>query len=228
MSTSSFGLAPTTTLRKHVAELETSTTARFEASAKTGKVRRFKEFVDGAASWSRVERIIARVEVGSQGTDTRFVVTDCRWEGQGALRGCLLPARRGREPHQVVEDASCRRPHILHQTDGQPVPAIPACRCLLVEVGLAGRDAEALELCRRPIRHAAIAPHQNRCAGGRDEIANPSAPADIVPRPAHPAHRPRSHPSTRDITMGRRRPETNPSTATCKPRLPSRRSNPGA
>src|SRR5207342_2150889 len=70
------GLAPTTTLRKHVADLETSTTARFEASAKAGKVRRFKEFVDGAASWSRVERIIARVEVGAQGADSRFVVTN--------------------------------------------------------------------------------------------------------------------------------------------------------
>ena len=48
-----FGLAPTTTLRKHVADLEASTTARFEASAKTGKVRRFKELTAplvGAAS----------------------------------------------------------------------------------------------------------------------------------------------------------------------------------
>lgn len=43
---------------------------------KAGKVRRFKEFVDGAASWSRVERIIARVEVGAQGADSRFVVTN--------------------------------------------------------------------------------------------------------------------------------------------------------
>lgn len=32
--------------------------------------------------------------------------------------------------------------------------------------------------------------------------------------------------STRDITMGHRRPKTNPSMATCNPRLPSRRSNP--
>jgi len=32
---------------------------------------RFKEFFDGAASWSRVERIIARVEVGAEGPDTR-------------------------------------------------------------------------------------------------------------------------------------------------------------
>lgn len=59
-------LALTTTLRKHVADLETSTTACFEASAKTIKVRRFKEVVDGAASWSRVERIIARVKVGAK------------------------------------------------------------------------------------------------------------------------------------------------------------------
>ncbi|MES0096632.1 IS1380 family transposase, partial [Mesorhizobium sp. M0019] len=53
------GVPPTTTLRKHVADLEARTTARFEASPKTNKVRRFKEFLDGAASWSRVERIIA-------------------------------------------------------------------------------------------------------------------------------------------------------------------------
>ncbi|ESZ26007.1 hypothetical protein X733_29560 [Mesorhizobium sp. L2C067A000] len=196
-----FGLAPTTTLRKHVADLDASTTARFEASAKTGKVRRFKEFVDGAASWSRVERIIARVEVGAHGGDIRFVVTNLAGGKAKALYEGVY-CRRGAAENHIVEDASCRRPHILHQSDGQPVPAIPACRCLLVDVGLAGRDAEALELCRRPIRHAAIAPHQNRCAGGRDEIANPPAPADIVPRPAHPAHRPRSHPPTRDITMG--------------------------
>jgi Transposase DDE domain group 1 len=39
------------------------------------KLRRFKEFYDGAASWDRVERIIARVEAGPQGVDTRFIVT---------------------------------------------------------------------------------------------------------------------------------------------------------
>lgn len=70
------GVAPTTTLREHVAHLEATTLARFEASAKTAKVRRFKEFFDGAASWSRVERIIARVEVGAKGADTRFIVTN--------------------------------------------------------------------------------------------------------------------------------------------------------
>ena len=87
------GLAPTTTLRKHVADLETSTTARFNTSAKTGKVRRFKEFVDGAASWSRVERIIARVEVGGQGADSRFVATNLA----------------GGKAKALYEDVYCRR-----------------------------------------------------------------------------------------------------------------------
>jgi Transposase DDE domain group 1 len=40
------------------------------------KLRRFKEFYDGAASWDRVERIIARVEAGPDCVDTRFIVTN--------------------------------------------------------------------------------------------------------------------------------------------------------
>src|SRR4051812_17987449 len=68
------GAAPTTTLRKHIAGLEASTTARaYRAGGE--KLRRFKEFYDGAASWDRVERIIARVKAGPQVVDTRFIVT---------------------------------------------------------------------------------------------------------------------------------------------------------
>ena len=68
------GLATTTRLRKHILALEASTLARANAVG-GGKLRRFKEFYDGARSWDRVERIIARVEAGPRGTDTRFVVT---------------------------------------------------------------------------------------------------------------------------------------------------------
>ncbi len=70
------GVASTTTLRRHVAALEQSTAARRAAMPGSDKLRRYKEFLDGAGSWSRVERIIARVEAGPQGTDTRFVVTN--------------------------------------------------------------------------------------------------------------------------------------------------------
>jgi hypothetical protein len=58
------GLAPTSTLRRHILDLEASTAARFAAGPGTAKVRRSKEFYDAAGSWNWTERIIARVEVG--------------------------------------------------------------------------------------------------------------------------------------------------------------------
>ena len=88
-----FGVAPTSTLRAHILALEAKATAMFEAAPKNGKVRRFKEFFDGAQSWSRVERIVARVEAGADGPDTRFVVTN-------------LTTRNAR---RLYEDIYCRR-----------------------------------------------------------------------------------------------------------------------
>jgi Transposase DDE domain group 1 len=43
-----FGLAPTSTWKRHVGALEASTLARFTADPSGGKVRRFKEFFDAA------------------------------------------------------------------------------------------------------------------------------------------------------------------------------------
>ncbi len=70
------GVAPTTTLRRHVEALESSTAALRAAMPGAEKQCRYKEFLDGAGSWSRVERIIARVETGPEGVDTRFIVTN--------------------------------------------------------------------------------------------------------------------------------------------------------
>jgi Transposase DDE domain group 1 len=87
------GVAPTTTLRRHVGDLEASVKARYEAAPNPGKARGFKEFYDGAASWSRVERVFARVEAGAEGPDTRFVVTNLKQ----------------RNPRTLYEDVYCRR-----------------------------------------------------------------------------------------------------------------------
>ncbi len=87
------GVAPTTTLRRHILDLEASTKALYEAAPGQDKVRRFKSFFDGAASWSRVERIIARVEVGAEGPDTRFIATNLT----------------NRNPRALYEDVYCRR-----------------------------------------------------------------------------------------------------------------------
>lgn len=87
------GVAPNATLRRHTETLEASATARFEAAPRDGKVRRFKEFFDAAASWSRVERVVARVEAGEEGPDTRYIVTN-------------LARRNARS---LYEDVYCRR-----------------------------------------------------------------------------------------------------------------------
>ncbi|MFL5252013.1 MAG: IS1380 family transposase [Rhodopila sp.] len=87
------GVATTSTLRRHVLGLEQSTAKRFAAAGSRDKVRRFKEFYEGAGSWDRVERIIARVEAGPEGVDTRFITTSLA----------------GGSPRAVYEKTYCQR-----------------------------------------------------------------------------------------------------------------------
>ena len=87
------GVATTPTLRRHITGLEKSTAKRFVAAGGRDKLRRFKEFYDGAGSWDRVERIIARVEAGPEGVDTRFITTSLA----------------GGSPRAVYEKAYCQR-----------------------------------------------------------------------------------------------------------------------
>ena len=94
------GLAPTRTLRRHIAGLDESTAARFKADPSGGKVRRFKEFHDAAKTWSRVRRIVARVEAGSDGTDTRFIVTNLG-HGNGRSLYQELYCRRGQAENHI-------------------------------------------------------------------------------------------------------------------------------
>ena len=108
------GLATTSTLRRHVEMPERSTAAR--QGAGPDKLRRYKEFYDGAASWSRVERIIARVEASAQGTDTRFVVTNLTGGTARTLYEDLY-CRRGQaenhikswKTHLAADRTSCHR-----------------------------------------------------------------------------------------------------------------------
>jgi hypothetical protein len=110
------GLASTTTLRRHVEALERSTAARRAAMPGVDKLRRYKEFYDGAASWSRVERIIARVEAGPDGVDTRFVVTNLPGGSARALyetgycrRGQAENHVKAWKRHLAADRTSCSR-----------------------------------------------------------------------------------------------------------------------
>jgi len=109
------GVAPTSTLRKHVIALEQSLAAC--AAQKAGeKLRRFAEFYDAAASWDRVERIIARIESGPLGTDTRFITTSLRgrrsrivYEKIYCARGQAENHIKSFKTHLAADRTSCSR-----------------------------------------------------------------------------------------------------------------------
>ena len=112
-----FGLASNPALRRHVAALEKTTAERFRAAPKRGKVRRFAQFYDAAHSWRRVERIIARVEAGPEGTDTRFIVTNLEggrakhlYEGLYCARGRAENHIKAWKNHLAADRTSCHAP----------------------------------------------------------------------------------------------------------------------
>ena len=96
-----FGLAPNAALLRHVTALEKSTAERFKVAPTRGKVRRFLQFYDAAESWRRVERIIARVEVGAEGTDTRFIVTSLEEAGRAKHLYERLYCARGQAENHI-------------------------------------------------------------------------------------------------------------------------------
>ena len=158
-----FGVATTSTLRKHVIALEASTTARAEQTPGE-TVRRFKEFNDGAASWDRVERIIARVEAGPLGVDTRFIVTNLK----------------AGSPRTVYQDIYCARGQ--RQSDAP----VPAYRRLLAHVEFSLPDATSFTLARHPVRYLAPAPDQTRRPHRDIEEISSSASATINAGSGHP------------------------------------------
>ncbi len=61
------GVAPIKTLRRHIEGLEARTKARFETGPMDGKLRRFREFFDGAVEREPHRADHARVELGAEG-----------------------------------------------------------------------------------------------------------------------------------------------------------------
>ena len=202
------GVAPTTTLRRHVegarGQHESPLRGRAEgwqSAPLQGVLRRRREL--------EPRRADHRPRRGRRGgPDTRFVVTNLKTaQRPQALRGCLLPARPGGKPHQILEDASGGRPHLVHAGHGQPVAPVPARRRLLAHVGPAPVDAEAFDVARGAVRHVAPAPDQNRRARRRDENDDPRPPAVIVSRAAYLELRARTYPApdlTEKLTCARR------------------------
>ena len=84
-------------LREHVQTLEVSTAERY--ARKGQQLRRFKSFSYAARSWSQARRVIARVEVGPLGRNTRFIVSNLEGGRGKHLYEKLYPARGQAENH---------------------------------------------------------------------------------------------------------------------------------
>ena len=141
-----FGVAPNVALRRHVTALENSTAERFTRAPARGKQRRFIQFYDAAGSWSRVERIIARVEAGPAGTDTRFIVTNLEGGRAKHLYERLYCAR-GR-PRTTSRHGRTTSP-LTALPAMRPRPTSSACSCMLAPIGSCGRCAASCQNGRR-------------------------------------------------------------------------------
>ena len=203
------GVAPTTTLRRHIEVLEASTKARFEAAPKDGKIRRFKEFYDGAASWSRVERVIARVEAGAEGPDTRFVVTNLETRNARVLYEDVY-CRRGQaenhikswKTHLAAGRTSCTKATanqlrlFLHAGAYWLMSGLRTSMPKRSMWRVAQFDRLRLRLIKIAARVVEMNPRR------RDEDDDPRSLADIVSRTRHFALRPRAHPAPGHVTGG--------------------------
>jgi hypothetical protein len=93
-----FGLSKNPRLAENILPLEASTAARYSRNPGQ-KMRRFKTFSYAARSWSKPRRVIARVEVGPKGRDTRYIVTNLEGGRGKHLYEKIYSARGQAENH---------------------------------------------------------------------------------------------------------------------------------
>ena len=88
-----FGFAGNSVLLRRVSDLaEDAALGRLAGEA--DKVRRYGDFRYAATSWKVERRVIARVEAGPQGADSRFIVTNLRGLPRRSTRRSIAPEGR--------------------------------------------------------------------------------------------------------------------------------------
>ena len=105
-----FGLAGNPVLLRQISPLaEDAALGRLAGEGE--KVRRYGDFRYAAKSWTVERRVIARVEAGPQGVDTRFVVTS-------------LAGVSGRTVYQDIYCPSAGHSIRLRRTEPSPAPPV--------------------------------------------------------------------------------------------------------
>ncbi len=233
-----FGLAGNPVLLRQVSPLaEDAALGRIAGEAE--KVRRYGDFRYAARSWNVERRVVARVEAGPQGADSRFIVTNlpglpkALYEKVYCARGQAENLIKAHKLHLASDRTSC-----TEATANQfRLPIHTAAFLLLLTLrGLATAD---IVLARRSVRYDPPLPDQGRRAGHRDGHPHQDRPADCLPLPNRVCHArwPRHQASA--VNDGAVCPRTNPSaqpqtpiTASSTPRKRCRsdpfRASPGA
>ncbi len=109
-----FGLAGNSVLLRRISDLaEDAALGRLEGEAE--KVRRYGEFRYAAKSWTVERRVIARVEAGPQGADSRFIITNLRglpkalYEKVYCARGQAENLIKAHKLHLASDRTSCSK-----------------------------------------------------------------------------------------------------------------------
>jgi hypothetical protein len=109
-----FGLAGNPVLLRRVSDLaEDAAMGRIDCAAE--KVRRYGELRYAATSWKFERRVIARVEAGPQGADSRFIVTNLRglskslYEKVYCARGQAENLIKAHKLHLASDRTSCTK-----------------------------------------------------------------------------------------------------------------------
>ena len=109
-----FGLAGNSVLLRRVGDLaQDAALGRIDGEAE--KVRRYGEFPYAATSWKIERRVIARVEAGPQGADSRFIVTNLRglpkslYEKVYCARGQAENLIKAHKLHLASDRTSCTK-----------------------------------------------------------------------------------------------------------------------
>ena len=109
-----FGLAGNPVLLRRVSHLaEDAAIGRVNGDA--DKVRRYSEFRYAATSWNVERRVIARIEAGPQGADSRFIVTNLQglpkalYEKVYCARGQAENLIKAHKLHLASDRTSCTK-----------------------------------------------------------------------------------------------------------------------
>jgi len=180
------------------------------------KTRRYDDFRYAAKSWKVERRVIARVEAGPQGADSRFVVTNlpglprALYEKVYCGRGQAENLIKAHKSHLASGRTSCTRAtanqfRLLLHTG--------AYWLLLTLRALAPRTSPELVegLARRPVRHDPSVPHQGRRASYRNRCRHYDRSAHRLPVPGRLCCSRRPRRQVAAVAHGTAGSRTNPS-----------------